>query len=90
MVIAATIVEAGVETFFRPGVNMNERSEPFGLFRLGLNALFVRHSLREHGLGHVYFRFNVTLANGDGFSDLSTLSIVQDQVSLARSYAKVL
>ncbi len=48
------------------------------------------HSLWEYGRAQVFFRFNVTLAKGDGFSDLSTLSIVQDQVSLARSYAKVL
>ena len=37
----------------------------------------------------IYFRVSVNLANGDGFPDLSTLSIVHDHVSFARSYAKV-
>jgi len=36
-----------------------------------------------------FFRVSVTFANGDAFPDLSTLSIVHDHVSVARSYAKV-
>src|SRR5579871_2872856 len=39
--------------------------------------------------GRYFVRVSVTFANGDGFPDLSTLSIVHDHVSLARSYAKV-
>lgn len=36
-----------------------------------------------------FFRVSVSVANGEVFPDLSTLSIVHDHVSVARSYAKV-
>ena len=44
---------------------------------------------RSDTAGGYFFRVSVTLANGDAFPDLSTLSIVHDHASVARSYAKV-
>jgi len=58
--------------------------------RLRFTAWFVRFPHGKYPIHSGYFRFNVTLANGDGIPDLSTLSIVHDQASPARSYANVL
>lgn len=51
------------------------------------------HSAGSSGLptapGDYFFRVSIRRAKGDVTPDVSTLSIVHDQVSVARSYAKV-